>query len=114
MKIAVTASGPDSTSPVDARFGRAPWIHIVDVTSGEANAIDNTANAQGRSGVGVTTAQRVADAGVEVVLTGRLGPNAQRVLEGAGVQVVLGVTGSVGDAVASFRESMTSENTKEV
>jgi len=104
MKIVVTSQGPDESSAVDQRFGRAPWLHILDAESGERNVVDNTANAQGHSGVGVTTAQLVVDAGADVVLTGRLGPNAQRVLEGAGIKVVLGVTGTVGEAVAAFRD----------
>ncbi|MBD3368563.1 MAG: dinitrogenase iron-molybdenum cofactor biosynthesis protein [Candidatus Eisenbacteria bacterium] len=104
MKIAVTSTGADQSSAVDARFGRAPWLHVFDTDSGEHTAIDNTANAQGRSGVGVTTAQRVADAGADVVLTGRLGPNAQRVLEGSGIKVVLGVDGTVRAAVDSYTD----------
>ena len=103
MKIVVTAVGPEPSSAVDSRFGRAPWLHVIDTETGESRTIDNMQNAQGRSGVGVTTAQRVVDSGADVVMTGRVGPNAQRVLEGAGIEMVLGILGaSVAEAVASY------------
>lgn len=104
MRIAISSTGPEETSPVDSRFGRAPWLFVFDTESGETTTIDNTENAQGRSGVGVTTAQRVVDAGADVVLTGRLGPNAERVLSTAGIQMVLGAEGSVREALTAFRE----------
>jgi predicted Fe-Mo cluster-binding NifX family protein len=102
MKVAITSIGRDETSAVDGRFGRAPWLHVYDTATGESTVLDNVTNAEGRSGVGVRTAQAVVDAGVTVVMTGRVGPNAQRVLDGAGVKVVSNVEGSVRDAVATL------------
>lgn len=54
-------------------------------------------------GAGISTAQMIADKGVEVVLTGNCGPNAYQTLSAAGIQVVSGVSGRVRDAVEAYR-----------
>ena len=103
MKIAVSASGPELSSPVDARFGRAPWFIIMDVESGVWEAAENKQNLQAAQGAGVQSAECVANRGVEAVLTGHCGPKAFRALSAAGMKVHTGVTGSVSDAVARFK-----------
>jgi predicted Fe-Mo cluster-binding NifX family protein len=103
MKVIVSAAGPYLTSAVDARFGRAPWFVVVDTESGEHEALDNGAAADAASGAGVMAAQRVVAHDPRAVLTGHCGPNSFRVLSAAGIEVMLGVTGTVESAVESYR-----------
>lgn len=95
MKIAVTSSGPNLDSPVDPRFGRAPFILIVDPGTMGFEALDNSANADALKGAGIEAARLVCDKGAEVVLTGHCGPNAFKALAAAGIRVANDASGSV-------------------
>ena len=75
MKIAISASSPELSSPVDARFGRAAWFIIADVESGAWEAVENKQNLQATQGAGIQSAECVANRGVAAVLTGHCGPN---------------------------------------
>jgi predicted Fe-Mo cluster-binding NifX family protein len=103
MKIVVTAQGPDLNSPVDERFGRAAFLIVIDTDSGKFESIDNTANVEAARGAGVQTAQRVADAGVEAVVTGRTGPKAEMTLQSAGIKIFLTDARTVSEAVEKFK-----------
>jgi len=102
MKVAVTASGREMDSAVDARFGRASFFVVVDTESGYIGAHDNVQNLNAPQGAGIQAAQTVAGLGVEAVLTGHCGPKAFRVLSTAGIVVAAGASGTVADAVADF------------
>jgi predicted Fe-Mo cluster-binding NifX family protein len=104
MKIAVTSTGTSMDSPVDPRFGRSPYIAFVDIQTGELEALANPfADASG--GAGIQAAQLVLDHGAGALLTGHCGPKASAVLGDAGVQVVNGISGTVQEAVASYRQT---------
>lgn len=103
MKTAITSTGPDLDAHVDPRFGRCAYFLIVDTDSMEFEAIENPNLALG-GGAGVQSAQMMADRGVESVLTGNCGPNAFQVFDAAGIQVVVGVSGSIHDAVNDYKE----------
>lgn len=102
MKIAVTAQGPTLDSPVDPRFGRAPYYVLVDTETLAFEAVQNP-YVQALSGAGIQAAQFVANQGAEAVLTGSCGPNAFQVLQTAGVKVIVGVVGMVREAVERFK-----------
>ncbi len=104
MKAAVTATGGDVSSEVDPRFGRARWFLIVDTESDAVVAIDNSVGVEAGHGAGVASAQTVIDQGVSCVLTGHCGPKAFRALEAAGIDVLLGVSGSVSSAIERWRK----------
>lgn len=101
MKIAVTSSGTQLNSPVDPRFGRAPYFLIVDSETMEFQTEKNP-NLGASSGAGIQSAQMIAEKKAEVLLTGSCGPNAFQTLQAAGVNVVTGVSGTVEDAVKAF------------
>lgn len=106
MKIAVSAAGPSLDDLVDPRFGRCACFLIVDPGTQEFEVIENTGkNLSG--GAGIEAAQRVADRGVSHVLTGRCGPNAEKVLSAAGIRIVDGCAGTVREAVERFRSDAT-------
>jgi predicted Fe-Mo cluster-binding NifX family protein len=103
MKIAVTASKPELESPVDPRFGRSPYFIFIDPATMEFEAIENP-NLSFPSGAGIQTAQLLANKGTRALLTGSCGPNAFRTLEAGGVEVFVGVTGTVKEAALKYKK----------
>jgi predicted Fe-Mo cluster-binding NifX family protein len=101
MKVAVSTSSPDLEGPMDPRFGRCPYYLIVDPKTMEFEAVENP-HVGASSGAGIQAAQLVAQKNVEAVLTGSCGPNAFQTLKAAGVKVVVGVTGTVSEAVRKY------------
>ncbi len=102
MKVAVSSTGPDINSQVDPRFGRCQYFLIVETDTMHAEAIQNTA-AMASGGAGIQAAQMVAQRGAQAVLTGSLGPNATQALAAAGLEVALGTSGTVKEAVEQFK-----------
>lgn len=103
MKIAVTAKGTNLSSEVDPRFGRAPYILIVDTDTLDLEAIDNGHNVNAFKGAGIQAATMVCDKGAKVLMTGYCGPKAFATIEAAGIKVVSDVEGRVQDAVDLFK-----------
>ena len=103
MKIAVTAQGQDSGSQVDPRFGRAMYFIVIDSDSGQCTAHSNELNVNAAQGAGIQAARAVAQLGVAAVLTGNVGPKAFAALQAAGIQVYLGASGTVAEAVAQWK-----------
>jgi len=111
MKVAVSASGPDLEALVDPRFGRATFFLIVDTDNLEFEVVPNPVNMQAPHGAGVQSAGLVARQRPAAVLTGNCGSKAFQTLQAAGIQVIVGVTGIVRDAVQSYRTGkLTSAN----
>jgi predicted Fe-Mo cluster-binding NifX family protein len=102
MKVAVTSKGVLLDSEVDPRFGRAPYILIVDTATLAFEAIDNSDNVNAFKGAGIQAATMVSDKGAEVLMTGYCGPKAFATLEAAGIKVISDVSGKVRGAVAAF------------
>jgi predicted Fe-Mo cluster-binding NifX family protein len=103
MKIAITASTPELTGPVDPRFGRSPHLIFIDPESMEFEAIENP-NISATSGAGIQSAQLVVKKGVKALLTGSCGPNAYQTLQAGGVEVFVGVSGTVKEAVDQYKQ----------
>jgi len=103
MKVAVTAQGRDLNSQVDPRFGRARYFVVVDTDSGEFTAHDNAKNVNAVQGAGVQAGRAVVDLGVAAVVTGNVGPKAFAALRAGGVQVYLGASGTVKEAVEKLK-----------
>ncbi len=102
MKIAVTSTGRSPDDNVEARFGRCPYFLIIDTDTMQCEAIENPNIALG-GGAGIQSAQLMSEKGVTTVLTGNCGPNAFNVFGQAGIQVVVGVSGPVRNAVEQFK-----------
>jgi predicted Fe-Mo cluster-binding NifX family protein len=102
MKIALTASGPELSNPIDPRFGRCPYFIFIDPDTMKFEALENP-NVVSPSGAGIQAAQFVADKGAKVLLTGSCGPNAFQTLQAAGVDVIVGISGTVEDAVKQYK-----------
>ncbi|WP_457577589.1 NifB/NifX family molybdenum-iron cluster-binding protein [Desulfomarina sp.] len=103
MKVAVTARGVTLDDEVDPRFGRAPYILLVDTDTFEFEAVDNSENVNAFKGAGIQAATMVSEKGAEVLLTGYCGPNAFKTVDAAGIKVVNDVSGTVREAVEKFK-----------
>ena len=104
MKIALSASGPELSSSIDPRFGRCPYFIFIDTDTMEFEAVENS-NIASASGAGIQAAQFIAEKGAKAVLTGSCGPNAFQTLQAAGVDVIVGVSGTIEDAVKQYKAS---------
>lgn len=104
MKIAITVDGDDLEAPMDARFGRARKFVIYDTETGSHEFLDNTRNLNAAQGAGIQSAQNIASAGAEILITGHTGPKAFRVLEAAKIAVYHGEVGPVREVVEAFKK----------
>jgi predicted Fe-Mo cluster-binding NifX family protein len=103
MKIAISSQGTEQTADVDPRFGRTKWFILYDTETGSFESINNDQVLDLPQGAGIQAAQQVVGQNAGVVLTGHCGPNAFRTLNAAGVQVVIGVSGPVDQAVKQYQ-----------
>ena len=102
MKVAVTAADADMGAAMDPRFGRCPWFVLVETDDMSFEAFQNTDTSLS-GGAGIQSARLVAQLGARVVLTGSCGPNAHRTLGAAGIQVIVGCSGTVAETVERFK-----------
>ena len=102
MEIAVTSKGTTLDDEIDPRFGRAPYILIIDTESLAVEPLDNSENVNAFKGAGIQAATMVADKGAEVLLTGYCGPNAFKTVQAAGMKVVNDISGTVRQVVETF------------
>jgi predicted Fe-Mo cluster-binding NifX family protein len=105
MKVAVSAAGRTLDAAVDPRFGRCSTFVLVETDTMSFEAIDNDSGSLG-GGAGIKTAQWVAQKGVRAVLTGACGPNAHEALSAAGIDVIVGCSGTVADVLARFQAGL--------
>jgi predicted Fe-Mo cluster-binding NifX family protein len=102
MRLAVTAAGPDLSSALDPRFGRARYLLFVDTPFRTFEVVENSAGRDAAQGAGIQAAQTVIDHKAQVLLTGNCGPKAFRALQAAGIRVYLAPEGTVTEAVDRF------------
>ena len=110
LKIAVSAETESLDAQIDPRFGRCQCFVIVDSETMGVEAIPNTSQSAA-SGAGIQAAQTIANKGVKLVITGRVGPNAYQVLAAAGIEIITGVYGTVRDAVETFKSGQLRDTT---
>ena len=104
QKIAISSEGPTLDDLVDPRFGRASGLVLVDLSDMSVTYIDNGASQTMSMGAGIETAERVVNAGAQVVLSGYVGPKAFNALQAAGIKVCQNVSGTVREAVERFQK----------
>jgi len=110
MKIAISSTGNNLESEVDARFGRCNYFLIVEVEDNKIKgfkAIENTAKSQ-QGGAGIVAGEIVAKQNVEVVITVNLGPRAFSVFEQFGMKIYSG-EGKINNVVQEFLDGKLKE-----
>ena len=108
MKIAITSKNETLDSDVDPRFGRCAYFLVVDPDTLAVEALKNE-SVMAAGGAGIQAAQTIANAGVNVVLTGNVGPNAFDTLSAAGIQIITGIQGTVKDVVEQYKKGAYTE-----
>ena len=107
MIIAVTAKGKTLDDELDPRFGRCLYFLVVDTETLNAEPVENPNPALG-GGAGIQSAQLMAEHDVKVVLTGNCGPNAYQTLNAADIEAIVGMSGTVREAVEQFKSGVLS------
>ena len=102
MKVAISSSGKDLDSLIDPRFGRCPYFVIVETDDMSFEVFDNESIALG-GGAGIQSAQFISSKGAKTVITGNCGPNTVQTLSAAGVELYLGNTGTVREALEKYK-----------
>ncbi|MBN2014966.1 MAG: NifB/NifX family molybdenum-iron cluster-binding protein [Candidatus Altiarchaeota archaeon] len=101
MKVAIPTTGhkglDDEVSP---HFGRAPTYTIVDTETDEVKIVDNTSEHMGGSG---KPPEIMHGEGVGILLCSGLGQRAIWMFEQSGIEVFVGTTGTVRDALSLWR-----------
>lgn len=103
MKIAISSTGPALDAEIDPRFGRCQYFMIIDLDDMSFEAVANPNISLG-SGAGIQSAKLVVDKGAKTVITGRCGPKAQQVLSTTGLEVIVGISGTVRNAAERYKE----------
>jgi len=103
MKIAVSSIGTDLDSEIDPRFGRCAYFIIVNPDDMTFEAIENESMSLG-GGAGIQSGQFIASTGAKILITGNVGPNASRTLNAAGLDVIVGVSGPVREAIERYKK----------
>lgn len=101
MKVVITARGSSLDAEPSPVFGRCPVFLFVDPENQQLEALENPAIAAS-GGAGIQAAQLVVDRGARAVITGRLGPNAARVLEAAGIEIRRAAGRTAGEVLERF------------
>ena len=102
MKVVVSAVGGSLDVQVDPRFGRCQFFVIVETDSMTFESLPNVSR-DAPSGAGIQAAQTITKNGVKEILTGSVGPNAYQAFSAAGIQMIIGVSGTIREAVEKFK-----------
>lgn len=103
MKICVTSQGNNLDAQVDQRFGRCQYFVVVDSETMQFKAIENK-GVNERGGAGVRSAQFLINEGVEVLITGDVGPNAAQALASSEIKIITGTSGTIKEVLEKFKK----------
>ena len=102
MKICIPTMGENGLSNrVGEHFGRVPTYTIVDLETNEVKVIPNVSHHMGGMGY---PPEIMAKEGVSVMVCQNLGRRAIAMFNELNIEVYIGASGTVEDAVAAFKE----------
>ena len=88
MILFISSEHPESQSPINERFGRAPWLMEYNSETGRWTEHQNPGVTQS-GGAGVAAAQFVIDHKADAVISGAFGPNAAGAFRAANIAMQL-------------------------
>lgn len=100
MKVLIAANGPTLDSSVAKRFGHAPYYLYVDSETGQAQAINNTDHHDETHAI----IPHMVGQGVEVFITGNIGPHAFELTRSLKRQVALARQMSANEALDKLQK----------
>lgn len=103
MILMISSQGQELSSPIEARFGRCPWLIKYDTETKAVEALANPGLNQS-GGAGVAASQFVIDQAADVVISGDFGPNAANALRAGNVKMVLfdGNLNTIDDTIDTY------------
>ncbi len=102
MKIAISSNGQDLEARVTHRLGTAQYLVIVDIDSGDYEAVPNTGGT-GKRGAGIQAVVLAVSKGVETIVTGYCSPAIADRLKANGIEVLTGIGDTVGEVIERYR-----------
>jgi len=97
MRVAISTDGDF----VSTHFGRCPSFTVVDIEDGTIKKKEVIENPGHQPGL---IPQFLHQRGVECIVAGGMGMQAQGFFADAGIQIILGATGKIGDVVGSLQK----------
>lgn len=111
MKVCVPTMGLEGLNDIVAQhFGRAPTYTVVDIEANKIETIPNTGEHMGGTRL---PPEFIAEAGAHIMLCSGLGPRAVGMFEEFGIDVFIGASGTVRDAIAAWQNGLLEEATNE-
>jgi len=101
MKIAITAAGGSMSAQVEPNFGRCSYFIIYDTDTKKFEPVQNEA-ASMTGGAGPKAAGTIHEKGARILLTGKVGPNAEISLKGFGIEIIPGISGKVSESLENY------------
>ncbi|MDK2911636.1 MAG: hypothetical protein PWR29_593 [Methanolobus sp.] len=111
MKVSVPSigkGGMDDT--VSQHFGRAPAYTVFDTEDEKYSVVPNTSDHNGGAGLPV---ELLAKAGVNVMLCRGIGKGAAVMCQRSGIDVFIGASGTVRDAINAWKSGTLSKATQD-
>mgnify|MGYP000019030630 CR=1 FL=1 len=106
LKVAVPTYAGGLDDSICEHFGRAPTFTIVDLETGDVEVLQNYSEHFGGSKL---PPELLSEKGVSVVLCRGLGPRALAMFQQFGIEVYVGASGTVSDALREFQAGILRE-----
>ncbi len=108
MKIAISSAGSTLSSNVARQLGTAEYMMIIDLDTGDVEAVSNPGKGQQR-GAGIQAVMLAISNGADTVLTGYCNPAISRQFETGGIEIVTGISGTVAETIQNFKDILPKE-----
>lgn len=105
MKIAVSSRGQTLQDQLGHSFGRCTGFVVYDTDTKTSSFLDNSRQQDQGQGAGIQTVKMLSAAGIDVVITGQLGPNAMQALNQTQIQAFSSSVGTVQEAIEAWQRN---------
>jgi predicted Fe-Mo cluster-binding NifX family protein len=105
MKIAVSSKGQSLDDALEASFGRCSGFVVYDTDSRNSLFVDNSKQQDSPQGAGIQAAQLLSSEGIDVLITGQIGPNAMQVLTQTQIKLYSSSAATVREAIESWQRN---------